>query len=192
MERLLNVTDARSQLPKLVKEVTSNGHQIVITTLNEPKAIITGHAAFQRSQRLMQRAATLYLNDLVDRAQKLIEETQESCQGAGESEMYLFLKQFNPQMRDAWEIAEKISEPHSSLAFAMFTISEIYLSIENYPSLKHLSPIQLNAITDALIYLKCKDLSMEEVGKADFQMMQAGIQTMFPLYVEGDLNALYI
>jgi len=84
MERRLSVTEARSRLPTLVGEVAEGKGEVVITTRNEPKAVIVGYEAFQRQRRLRVQGAWHIMAELVADAQALVETAQEGCRGEGE------------------------------------------------------------------------------------------------------------
>lgn len=185
MERRLNVTEARSQLPLLVKEVAERNDQIVITTRNEPKAIIIGYETFQRQQRLRTQSAQRIMAEFVAEAETLLATTQESCRGAGEADLYLFLVTFEALMEKIWEACEEISEAHALIASELLDISRIYLAGE-----AQLRPEQLAPLATMLHLLTKENVTKQDAAEADRLLLVHGIQTMFP--VGDELVSYYV
>ena len=184
MERRLNVTEARSQLPLLVKEVAEGNDQIVITTRNEPKAIIVGYETFQRQQRLLTQGAQHIMLELVAESQALIAATQESCHSAGEANLYLFLVTFEGLMHRLWEAAEEVSQAHALIASTLLDASRIYLVGED-----QLYPEQLAPLATTLSLLLRDNLTVKDAAEADRTLLVYGINAIFP--VDGDLVSHY-
>lgn len=184
MGRTLNLTEVRSQLPALVKAVADGDDQIVITTRNEPKAMIVGYQAFQRQRRLRLLGAHALIKVLVEQAQILIESTHESSRGAGEPDLYLFLVRFEQIMHDIWETAEEISSGHAAVASQLLDVSRIYLAGE-----AQLQPEQLPALAASVTLLGREQLTMAEAAAADRALLAQGLNAFFP--VPGELVALY-
>ena len=184
MDRTLSVSDVRSQLPTLVREVAKGNGEIVITTRNEPMAIIVGYETFQRQRRLSTQGAHHVIDQLVKEAQALIQATQEGCRGPGEVELYLFLTSFEPLMYKIWEAAEEISPAHASIASLLLDASTIYRAGD-----RQLHPQQLEPLAEIIPLLLRAELTMDDAAEADRHLLAHGINAFFP--VHGDLNALY-
>jgi prevent-host-death family protein len=184
MGRRLSVTEARSQLPLLVKEVAEGNDQIVITTRNEPKAIIIGYDTFQRQQRLRRQGVQHIMIELVGEAQALLQATQESCRGAGEPDLYLFLVNFEGLMRKIWEAAEEVSQAHALIASELLDATLIYLAGED-----QLRPEQLEPLARVIPLLLHNNLTMKDAAEADRTLVTHGINAMFPIH--GDLVSRY-
>lgn len=176
MERRLNVTEARNQLPLLVKEVAERNDQIVITTRNEPKAIIIGYETFQRQQRLRTQSAQRLMAELIEEAESLLATTQESCRGVGEADLYLFLVAFEGLMEKLWETCEEISDAHALIASELLDVSRIYLTGEVQLHPEHLAPLA------AMLHLLTKEnVTKQDAAEADRLLLVHGIHTMFPV-----------
>lgn len=184
MERKLSVSEARSQLPLLVKAVAEGNEPIVITTRNEPKAILMGYDSFQRQRQLRQQGAHHVLAELIREAQQLILTTQEGCRGAGETDLYLFLVSFEAVMRKIWETAEEISTPHALVAVELLNATTLYLAGED-----QLRPEQLETIASVLQLLARATLTMQDAAAANRTLLARSINAIFP--VQGDLASLY-
>lgn len=186
MERTINVTEARSQLPTIVKEVAERDSQIVIATRNEPKAIIMGYDAFVAQQKLSIKGAQYELWELVEQACTLLETTIEGCRTSGEASLYAFWQDLGQLMRTAWAIAGKFSEPHALLAFQLFELSERSRSGDTVLTIEQLPPV-----VKALSQLSLRDLTIADVAAADRYLLQNEIDASLPLSIEGDFTTLY-
>ncbi len=184
MERRLSVTEARSQLPTLVGEVAAGKGEVVITTRNEPKAVIVGYESFQRQRRLRVQGAQHVMAGMVAEAQTLIQAAQEGCRGEGEPDLYLFLVSFEELLRGIWEAGEEISPAHASIASELLDASRLYLAGED-----RLCPEQLEPLAEVLALLTRDGLTMEDAAEADRHLLSHGINAMFP--IQGDLVSLY-
>lgn len=176
MERRLNVTEARNQLPLLVKEVAERNDQIVITTRNEPKAIIIGYETFQRQQRLRAHGVQRLMAELVAEVEALLAATQEGCRGAGEADLYLFLVTFEDLMQRISEAAEELSEGHALIAAELLDVSRIYLLGE-----VQLRPEQLAPLATITPLLTKETLTMQDAAEADRLLVAHGVHTLFPV-----------
>lgn len=184
LERRLSVTETRNRLPALVGEIAEGKGEVVITTRNEPKAVIVDYEAFLRHRRLRMQGARHVVVELVADAQALLQATQESCRGAGEPDLYLFLVSLEELLRDIWEAAEEISPAHASIASELLDATRLYMAGED-----RLRPEQLPALAEALTLLTRDELTMVEAVATDRRLLSHGINPMFP--VQGDLVSLY-
>lgn len=184
MDRKLSVSDVRSQLPTLVREVAQGNDEIVITTRNEPMAIIVGYEAFQRQRFLSAQGARHVVDQLVEEAQALIQATQEGCRGPGEADLYLFLISFESLIHRIWEAAEEVSTAHASIASLLLDASTIYRSGE-----RQFHPQKLGPLADIITLLLRIELTMDDAAEADRHLLAHGINAFAPIH--GDLNALY-
>ena len=57
LERRLSVTETRNRLPALVGEIAEGKGEVVITTRNDPKAVILDYEVFLRHRRLRAQGA---------------------------------------------------------------------------------------------------------------------------------------
>ncbi len=186
MERTLNVTEARNQLPTLVKVVAEQDEQIIIVTRNEPKAIIMGYETFLAQQKLSIKGARYELGELIEQAGILLETTIEECRTAGETKLYAFWQDFGQLMRAAWAMAGKFSEPHALLAFQLFELSERCLLGDTMLSIEQLLPI-----ANVLSRLMQRELTMADAAAADRYLLQNTLDASFPLSINSDISLLY-
>ncbi|MFN8488308.1 MAG: type II toxin-antitoxin system Phd/YefM family antitoxin [Caldilineaceae bacterium] len=184
MERIINLTEARSQLPALVKAAAESDELIVISTRNEPKALLIGYQAFQRQQRLQREGAHYYFKALIAKAALLLQTADENQYQAGDTELYLFLVQFEKLMVDLWEIAETISQPHALVASQLCDLSRLYLAGEDQPK-----PTQFAPLLQIIHLLNHDTITMEEAAEADRYLLKNGINTMPAIH--NDFVSLY-
>jgi prevent-host-death family protein len=184
MERILSLTQARSQLPALVKAAAESDEPIVISTRNEPKALLIGYQAFQRQQRLQREGARYYFKALLAKADLLLQTADENQYQVGAPELYLFLVQFEKIMYALWETAEAISQPHALVASQLCDLSRLYLAGEDQPQPTQFAPLL------QIIHLLSRDtITMEEAAEADRYLLANGINTMPPIH--NDFASLY-
>jgi len=185
MDRMLSVTEARSQLPALVKEVVEQDNPVIISTWNQPQVVIVAYEKFVRQQELITLGAKYQLHLLVNKGQSLLEETLEGSV-SGDGGLYLFWRSFGKIMREAWELADTFSKPHAMLAFQLLGLSERCLQSDCMLEIE-----QLQIVAKVLKYLTQSKLTDEDVAEIDRYLLMHKIDARFPLYVEGDLNVLY-
>jgi prevent-host-death family protein len=184
LERRLSVTETRNRLPALVGEIAEGKGEVVITTRNEPKAVIVDYQVFLRHRRLRAQGARHVMAELVAEAQALLQATQEGSRGEGEPDLYLFLVSLEELLRNIWEAAEDISQAHASVASELLDAVRLYLAGED-----RLRPEQLPVLAEALALLTRDELTMADAAEADRLLLSHGINAAFP--VQGNLVALY-
>jgi prevent-host-death family protein len=184
MQRIINLTEARSQLPALVKAAAESDEPIVITTRNEPKALLIGYEAFQRQQRLQREGVRYYFKALIAKAELLLQTADENQYQAGEPELYSFVLQFEKAMHDLWEVAETISRPHALIAAQLLVLSRLYRTGEDQPK-----PAQFAVLSKTVNLLSHDTLSMQDAAEADRYLLINGINTMPP--IPGYFASLY-
>ena len=123
------------------------------------------------------------MGQLVQAAQSLLQATIESCHGAGEADLNLFLVHFEQLMLDLWETTEAVSEAHASLASELLDISRIYLAGE-----RELQPTQLAPLAAVMTLFRHENLTLADVAAADRTLLDHGLDAFFPIH--GDLADL--
>lgn len=184
MERNLSLTEARSKLPALVKAAAESDEPIVISTRNEPKALLIGYQAFQRQQRLQREGAHYYFKALIAKADLLLQTADENQYKAGDTELYSFVLQFEKIMHDLWEVAETISRPHALIAAQLLVLSRLYRTGEDQPK-----PAQFAVLSKIINLLSQDTLSIQDAAEADRTLLTNGINTMPPIH--NDFASLY-
>lgn len=184
MSKVLTVTEARNNLPALVKEVAQTEEEIIITTRNHPMAVLMGHRAFQSWLAGRQAQARAQLEAGIMPALELIESAEAACQHEGAGELFLLLVNLEPILKELWEAARDVSPQHLSLVGLLLDATEILLEGE-----ATLQPDQPPAFAKVLERLRSYRLSSEEVTWAGQQLINARLSTLFP--VPGDLAELY-
>jgi len=184
LERRLSVTETRNRLPALVGEIAEGKGEVVITTRNEPKAVILDYEVFLRHRRLRAQGARHVMAELVAEAQTLLQGTQEGSRGEGEPDLYLFLASLAELLLSVWEAAEDISQAHASVASELLDAVRLYLAGED-----RLQPDQLPVLAEALTLLTRDELTMADAAETDRRLLSHGINSVFP--VQGDLVSLY-
>jgi prevent-host-death family protein len=183
METTVSVTQARDNLPTLIRQVRSGAPPVVITNRNQPQVVILGYEAYQRSQHLALSGAHNLLQQLVAQAQTLLGEAREGLE-PGSVESALYLDTLQEIARRVWEVTRLLGKPQRMLGVTILS------AILNYrESGQALSEPQLEALSGALSLLLEDELDLEKVGQADQRLLETGLDAVFP--VEGDLASLY-
>ncbi len=183
METTVSVTQARDNLPSLIRQASSGSSPVVITNRNQPQVVILGYKAYQRSQRLALSGAHSLLKQLVAQAQALLAEAREGLE-PDSVEYAMFLDTLQEIARQVWEAARLLGKPYRILGVTI--LSAI---LNRRESGQALSDPQLEALSSTLSLLLEDELDLENVGQADQQLLTVGLDAVFP--VEGDLASLY-
>ena len=185
MEQVLNITEENSPLIKLAREVKRKNSRIVISTEDEPQAILMPYNTFLFQQELPIENAEYHLQNLIVQAQDLLEAAQEGCLPLGDPKLYMFWGDFGQVMHKAWKIAKDLSRPHAAVAFQLFELSERCTTGDMMLEAKRLQPVG-----EVLKRLKQSDFTMEDAAAMDWYLLQNDIDARYPTYIDADLNAL--
>ncbi|MEM7539832.1 MAG: type II toxin-antitoxin system prevent-host-death family antitoxin, partial [Chloroflexota bacterium] len=171
----------------IIKEVAETTQPIVISTRNEPKAILMGYNAYLQQQILSKKGKEHRFEELVTKAQNLLEAAIEGYRD-GDPKLYMFWSHFGRLMEKIWELTDDNSNtrPHSAISFQLYELSESCLAGHD-----QLSRNQLEPITKVLALLKRNDLSIEDAAEADRYLLNNQIDATFPLNLGSDFAALY-
>lgn len=183
MARTISVTEARDNLPALVRQVNASGEALIITSRNQPRAVIVDYETFQRKRELQEEGARSLLNRLLGQAEQFVESTLEGYR-PDSLELSLFLETFQDMARALWEACRLLDKPRRMLAV---NLMDAVLNFRE--SGEQLTPAHLKALAEILPLLQREDLTIDEVAEADRQLLAAGLDAVFP--IEGDLASLY-
>lgn len=185
MEQVLSVSEARGRLTGLVQQVAERGGEVIITTRDEPMAVLMSYQAYQRWQERQKHQAQTQFVELLDSAQELIETTLEGSPEAGDSDLYLFWHNFKPIAEELWQASLEVSEGHALIASTLLDVSLMVLDGDVPLQPEHLSVLK-RTMTDCLTR---PELTADDAAQAHRLLVEGGLSTVFP--VEGNLATLY-
>jgi prevent-host-death family protein len=185
MEQILSVSEARGQLTGLVQRVAERGGEIVITTRDEPMAVLMSYQAYQSWQKRQKQQAKAQFAELLDSARELIETTLEGSRGAGDSDLYLFWHNLKPLAEELWQAGLEVSEGHALLTSTLLDVALMVLDGDTPLQLEHL--LALKPIVDD--FLAQPELAASDAAQAHRVLVESGLRVIFP--IGGDLAGLY-
>ena len=183
METTLSITQARDNLPSLIRQVSSGSTPVVITNRNQPQVVILDYETYQRGQRLALSGAHSLLKQLVAQVQTLLAEAGEGLE-PGSVENAMLLDTLQEITRQVWEATRLLGKPYRILG-----VTVLNAILNHRESGQALSEPQLETLSSVLSLLLKGELDLEEVGQADQQLLTVGLNAVFP--IEGDLASLY-
>jgi len=185
MERVLSVSETRGRLTGLVQQIAERGGEVIITTRDEPMAVLMSYRAYQRWRERQRSQARVQFAELLSSAQELIEITLEGSRKAGDSNLYLFWHNFKPLVEELWQAGLEVSEGHALITSMLLDVTLMVLDGDAPLQPEHLTVLKRIA-TDLL---PCPELTADDAAQAHRSLVEGGLRTVFP--VEGDLATLY-
>jgi len=185
MERILSVSETRGRLTGLVQQVAERGGEIIITTRDEPMAVLMSYRVYRRWRERQRRQAQAQFAELLSSARELIETTLEGGREAGDSDLYLFWHNFEPLAEELWQAGLEISEEHALITSMLLDVTLMVLDGDAPLQPEHLSALKRIA-TD---FLPRPKLTADDAAQAHHLLIEGGLRTVFP--VEGELASLY-
>jgi len=185
MERVLSVSETRGRLTSLVQQIAERGGEVIITTRDEPMAVLMSYRVYQRWRERQRRQARAQFAELLNSARELIETTLEGSRQAGDSDLYLFWHNFKPLAEELWQAGLEVSEGHALIASTLLDVTLMVLDDDVPLQPEHLSVLK-HIVTDVLTR---PELTADDAAQAHRLLIEGGLRTVFP--VEGDLATLY-
>ncbi|MFQ5858980.1 MAG: type II toxin-antitoxin system prevent-host-death family antitoxin [Anaerolineae bacterium] len=185
MERILSVSETRGRLTGLVQQVAERGGEIIITTRDEPMAVLMSYRVYRRWRERQRRQAQAQFAELLSSARELIETTLEGGREAGDSDLYLFWNNFKPLAEELWQAGLEISEGHALITSTLLDVTLMVLDGDAPLQPEHLSVLK-HIATD---FLPRPELAADDAAQAHHLLIEGGLRTVFP--VEGELASLY-
>ncbi len=185
MEHVLSVSETRGRLTSLVQQIAERGGEVIITTRDEPMAVLMSYRAYQRWRKRQWSQARVQFEELLSSAQELIEITLEGSREAGDSDLYLFWHNFKPLAEELWQAALEVSEGHTLITSMLLDVTLMVLDGDAPLQPEHLAVLRRIA-TDLL---PRPTLTADDAAQAHRLLVEGGLRTVFP--VEGDLATLY-
>ena len=185
MERILSVSEARGRLTGLVQQVAERGGEVIITTRDEPMAVLMSYRVHQRWRERQRRQARAQFAELLNSARELIETTLEGNCEAGDSDLYLFWHNLKPLVEELWQAGLEVSEGHALIASTLLDVTLMVLDGDAVLQPEHLSVLERIA-TD---FLPRPELTADDAAQAHRLLVEGGLRTVFS--IEVDLATLY-
>ncbi|MCE7985381.1 MAG: type II toxin-antitoxin system Phd/YefM family antitoxin [Caldilinea sp. CFX5] len=175
MPQTMSVTEARDNFPALVRRVAEQDEPVVVTSHNQPKAVLMRWETYQAQQQAQVEGARYRLAHCVTTMEQL---------AGGLLEAYRpdsFDLEYGTQdllrlAREAWSITRLLDTPRRDLASLLTDVLLILLEHKG-----QLTEAQLERILAAIPLLHQDDLTDEVVAKVDRTLLQVGLSSIFPM-----------
>lgn len=171
----MSVTEARDNFPALVRRVAERDEPIVVTSHNQPKAVLMRWETYQAQQQAQSEGAHYRLAHCVT----MMEQT-----AGGLVEAYRpnsFDLEFGTQdllrlAREAWNICRLLDTPRRDLASLLTDVLLILLEHGG-----QLTEAQLTRFLAAIPLLRQDDLTDERVAEVNRDLLAVGLSSIFPM-----------
>ena len=171
----MSVTEARDNFPALVRRVAERDEPIVVTSHNQPKAVLMRWETYQAQQQAQSEGAHYRLAHCVT----IMEQT-----AGGLVEAYRpdsFDLEFGTQdvlrlAREAWNICRWLDKPRRHLASLL---TDVLINVIERKT--QLTEKQLGQLVQVIPLLRQDDLTTEIVGDVDLALAEIGLSSMLPI-----------
>lgn len=175
MPQTMSVTEARDNFPALVRRVAEQDEPVVVTSHNQPKAVLMRWETYQAQQQAQVEGARYRLAHCV--------KTMEQLAG-GLLEAYRpdsFDLEYGTQdllrlAREAWVASRLLDKPRRHLA-SLLTDVLINVIERDTP----LTEAQLAQFLQVIPLLQQEDLTNEIIGDVDRAFAEIGLSSMLPI-----------
>lgn len=175
MPQTMSVTEARDNFPALVRRVVEQDEPVVVTSHNQPKAVLLRWETYQAQQQAHGEAARYRLARSV---------TEMEWHAGGLLEAFspnsLELTQGTQDLlslaREAWSISRLLETPRRLLASLLTDVLLILLDRH-----EQLTEIPLTRLLAAIPLLGQAELTTEMVATVDQALLEVGLTSIFPL-----------
>lgn len=175
MPQTMSVTEARDNFPALVRRVAERDEPVVVTSHNQPKAVLLRWETYQAQQQAHSEAARYRLARCVTEMERLAGGLLEAF-----SPHSLELTQGTQDLlglaREAWSISRLLETPRRLLASLLTDVLLILLDRH-----EQLTERQLTRLLAAIPVLGQAELTTEMVAKVDQALLEVGLTSIFPL-----------
>lgn len=175
MPQTMSVTEARDQFPALVRRVAEQDEPIVVTSHNQPKAVLMRWETYQAQQQAQIEGARFRLAHCVTTMEQI---------GGGLLEAYRpnsFDLEHGTQAllqlaREAWTITHLLELPRRDLAALLTDVLLILLEQKG-----QLTEGQLERLLATIPLLRQDDLTDAQVAKLAQGLLEVGLSSIFPM-----------
>jgi len=175
MPQTISVTEARDQFPALVRRVAEQDEPIVVTSHNQPKAVLVRWETYQAQQQAQIEGARYRLAHCATTMEQL---------AGGLLEVYRpnsFDLEHGTQdllrlAREAWTITRLLDAPRRDLASLLTDVLLILLEHG-----EQLTEAQLTRLLAAIPLLRQDDLTDAIVAKMAQDLLEVGLSSIFPM-----------
>lgn len=174
MLQTMSVTEARDNFPALVRRVAEQDEPVVVTSHNQPKAVLLRWETYQTQQQEQIEAARYRLTHCVTSMEQLAGGLLEAYRPHSfdlEHGMQNLLR----LTREAWQICRLLDQPRRHLASLLTDVLLILVEGKG-----QLTVAQLERLLAAVPLLRQDDLTNERVAKVDQSLLEVGLTSIFP------------
>lgn len=175
MTQTMSVTEARDNFPALVRRVAEQDEPVVVTSHNQPKAVLVRWETYQAQQQAQVEGARYRLSHCVTIMEQLAGGLLEAYR-PNSFDLEHGTQELLRLTREAWQICRLLDQPRQHLASLLTDVLLILMEGK-----EQLTEVQLARFLAALPLLRQDDLTNELVAKVDQSLLAVGLSSIFPL-----------
>lgn len=175
MPQTVSVTEARDNFPALVRQVAEHDEPVVVTSHNQPKAVLLRWETYQEQQQAQLAGARYRLAHCVTTTEQLAGGLLEAFR-PNSLELAQGTQDLLRLAQEAWSICRLLELPRRHLASLLTDVLTILLERGD-----QLTELQLIRLLAAFLLLRQDNLTNEMVAKADQTLLEVGLTSIFPM-----------
>lgn len=175
MPQTMSVTEARDQFPALVRRVAEQDEPIVVTSHNQPKAVLLRWETYQAQQKAQSDGARYHLAHCVTTMEQLAGGLLEAYR-PNSFELEHGTQTLLQLARETWTITRLLDAPRRDLACLLTDVLLILLEQKG-----QLTEAQLTRLLTTIPFLRQDDLTDEVVAKLGHGLLEVGLSSLFPM-----------
>lgn len=175
MPQTMSVTEVRDQFPALVRRVAEEDEPIVVTSHNQPKAVLMRWETYQAQQQAGIEGARYRLAHCATAMEQIAGGLLEAYR-PNSFDLEHGTQDLLRLAREAWTITRLLDAPRRDLAALLTDVLLILLEHGG-----QLTETQLTRLLVAIPLLRQDDLADERVAKMALSLLEVGLSSIFPM-----------
>ncbi len=175
MPKTMSITEARDNFPALVRRVAEQDEPVVVTSHNQPKAVLMRWETYQAQQQAQLEGARYRLAHCVTSMEQLAGGLLEAYR-PDSFDLEHGTQNLLRLAKEAWLICRLLDQPHRHLASLLTDVLLILVERKG-----QLTEVQLARWLSALPLLRQDELTNELVAKVNQALLEVGLTSIFPM-----------